>query len=68
MWWSSCPENTQKTNLRQFFLQCCRLLDSNFNGTGLHQADLLEIFKEKNLAKVSFLKLLTMENLLLSFD
>ena len=68
MWWSSCAENTQKTNLRQFFLQYCRLLDSNFNGTGLHQGDLLEIFKEKNLAKVSFLKLLTMENLLRSFD
>ena len=36
----------------------------NFNGTGLHKGDLLEKFKEKNLSKVNFLKLLTKENLL----
>ena len=30
---------------------------SNFNGTGLHQGDLLEKFKENNLAKVNCLKL-----------
>ena len=58
MWWSICSENTQKTNLRQFFLQCYGLRDSDFDGTGLHQGDLLEMFKENNLAKVSFLKLL----------
>ena len=25
MWWSSCSEITQKTNLQQLILQCCRL-------------------------------------------
>ena len=64
MWYSSCSTNTHKTNLGQFFLQCCRLKDPNFNGTKLHQVDLLEKFKENNLAKVNFLKLLTKENLL----
>ena len=38
--------------------------DSNFNRNGLHQEDLLERFKDKNHSKVSFLKLLTKENLL----
>ena len=46
--------NTQKTNLQQFISQCWRLQDSN----------LYEKFKENNLAKASFLKLLTKENLL----
>ena len=36
----------------------------NFNRNGLHQGDLLEKFKEEDLAKVSFLKLLTKKNLL----
>ena len=35
--------------------------------TGLHQGDLLEMFKEKNLGKVGFSKLLTKENLLVCF-
>ena len=39
----------------------------NFNQNGLHQGDLLEKFKEKNLAKVSFLKLQTKENFLECF-
>ena len=56
---SSCSGNIQKSNLRQFSLQCWRLQDSNLNGTGLHQGSVLEMFKENNLAKVSFLKLLT---------
>ena len=34
---------------------------------GLHQGDLLKEFKENNLAKVNFLKLLTKENLLECF-
>ena len=55
MWWNNCSENIQITNLRQFFLQCCRLQDSNFNGTGLHQGDLVEMLRENNLAEVSFL-------------
>ena len=38
--------------------------DSIFNEPGLHQGNLLEKFKENNLEKVSFLKLLTKENLL----
>ena len=67
MWRSSCSENTQKTNLWQFFLQCCRLQDSNFNRNELHYGDLLEKFEENNLAKVSFLKLLTQKNLLVCF-
>ena len=25
MWWSSCSENTEETNLRQLILQCWRL-------------------------------------------
>ena len=58
MWWSSCSGNTHKTNLRQFFLQCCRFYDSNLNGTGLQQGDLLEKFRENNLAKLRFWKLL----------
>ena len=33
--------NAQKTNLQQF-LGCCRLQDSNFNETGLHQGDVLK--------------------------
>ena len=37
---------------------------SNFNGTGIHQGDLLEKFKENNLKKIELLKLLTKENLL----
>ena len=49
MWDSSCCGIPQKTNLRQF--------------TGLHQGTLLEKFKEINLAKVSFLKLLSKGNL-----
>ena len=36
-------------------MQWWRLQDSNFNGTGLHQGDLLEKFKENNLAKVNCL-------------
>ena len=36
-------------------------------GTELNQGDLIEKLKENNLAKVSFLKLLTMENLLECF-
>ena len=59
---SSCSGKTQKTNLQQFFfffLQSSKFQDSNFNLTGLHQEDLFERFKENNLAKVSFLKLLT---------
>ena len=36
----------------------------DFNGTGLHQGALLEKFKENNLRKIGFLKLLTKENLL----
>ena len=64
MWYSSCSENTQKTNLWQFFLQYWRLKDTNFNGTGLHQGDLLKMFKEYNPAKVSFLKLLAEVKLL----
>ena len=69
MWWSSCSENTEKTNLRQLILQCCRLLDSNFNKTGpVAQEDLLEKLKENNVAKVSLLKLLTKENLLVCFN
>ena len=60
----SCSVNTLKANLRQFSLQCWRWKESNFNRTGLHQGDLLEKFKETNLAKVSFLKLLTKDNLL----
>ena len=54
MWDSSCSGNTQKNNLRQF--------------TVLHQGALLEKFNENNLAKVSLLKLLTKENLLVCFD
>ena len=55
--YSRCSANTQKTNLRQFFLQCWRL--TNFNRTELLQGDLLKKHKENNLAKVNFLKLLT---------
>ena len=51
---SSCSGNTWKINLRQFFLRRWRLKDSN----------LLEKFNDNNLAKVSFLKLLTKQNLL----
>ena len=49
----------QKTNFRQFFLQFWKLQDSDFNGTGLHQGDLMVSFKKNSLAKVNFLKLLT---------
>ena len=58
----------KKTKLRQLILQCCKLQDSNFNGTGLHQGDLLEKFKSRKFfANVSLLKLLTKENLLVCF-
>ena len=53
MWWSSCSENTQKTNLRQLILQCCRLQHSNFNGTELHHGDLLEKFKRRKILQKS---------------
>ena len=62
IWQCSCSVNTQKTNLQHFFLQCWRLKNSNFSRTVLHQGDLLRKFKESNLAKVNFLKLLTKEN------
>ena len=61
---SSYSENTQKTKLRQFFLPCWRMKDSVINGTGLHQGDFFEKLEVENLAKVSFLKLQTKENLL----
>ena len=54
MWDSSRSWNTWKANLQQFFATV----------SGLHQAAVLEKFNENNLAKVSFLKLLTKENLL----
>lgn len=41
---SNCSENTQKSNVCQFFLQCCGLQNSNFNENGLHTNDLLENF------------------------
>ena len=56
--------STQKINLQQFLWQCWKLQGSNFNGTGLHQGALLEKFKENNLRKIGFLKLLTKKNLL----
>ena len=65
VWLCRCSVSTQKTNLCQFFLQCWRLQDSNFNRTGLRRGDLFK--KQKNLAKVNFLKLLTKENLLKCF-
>ena len=40
---------------------------SNFNGPVLHQGALLEKFKENDLRKIGFLKLLTKENLLACF-
>ena len=52
MWWSSCSENTEKTNLRQLILQCCRF---QWNWA-VDQEDLLEKLKESNVAKVSLLK------------
>ena len=67
MWQSICSVNTQETKLQHFFLKCWRLEDSNFNGNELHHGDLLEKFKENNLAKVRFLKLQTKENLLECF-
>ena len=67
IWQCRCCVNTQKTNLRQFLFKCRRLQDSNFNRTGLHQANLLKKLNENNLAKVSFLKLLTKEYLLKCF-
>ena len=57
MWENSCSGNTKKTNLRQFFAVV----------HGLHQGALLEKLKEKKLAYVSLLKLLTKENLLVCF-
>ena len=65
VWLCRCSVSTQKTNLCRFFLQCWRLQDSNFNSTGLRHRDLFK--KQKNLAKVNFLKLLTKENLLKCF-
>ena len=65
VWLCRCSVSTQKTNLCKFFLQCWRLQDSNFNRTGLRHGDLFK--KQKNLAKVNFLKLLTKENLLKCF-
>ena len=59
MWQSRCYGNSQKTNLWQFFLQCWRLQNLIFNGTGLHQRYLHETFKDNNLVK-----LLTKVNLL----
>ena len=38
-----------------------------FDGNGLHQGNLLEKFKENNLAKVRFVKFLIRENLLECF-
>ena len=61
MWWSSCSENTQRTNLRQLILQCSRL------ELAVTQGYLLEKLKENNVAKVSSFKLLTKENLLVCF-
>ena len=61
---SSYSGNTKKTNLQRLFLKCWRLYDSNFILTRPCQGDLLKGFKESNLAKFSFLKLLTKENLL----
>ena len=52
----------QKTNLRQFFFV---MLEVNRNG--LYQGGSLEKFKEKNFAKVNFLKTLTKGNLLKCF-
>ena len=56
IWDSSCPGNTQKTNLQQFFV-------------AVHwtTSTLLEKLKENNIARVGFLKLLTNKNLLVHF-
>ena len=59
-------EIPRKLTCGSFF---CRFIfvvfqDPNFILTGFHHGDLFERFKEDNLAKVSFLKLLTKENLL----
>ena len=52
MWWSSCPESSQKTNLLQLF---CNVVGYKTRITRLYaaQGDLHEKFKESNLAKVS---------------
>ena len=65
MWWSSCPESAQKTNLLQLF---CNVVGYK-TSTRLYaaQGDLHEKFKKNNLAKVSLLNLLTTENLLVCF-
>ena len=69
MWWSSCSESTQKTNLQQLFYNVVGYENSNFNSIRLYvaQGNLHEEFKENNLTKVSLLKLLTTENLLVCF-
>ena len=54
MWDSSCSGSTRKINLRQLFLQCWRLSDSNFNGTEPHQRVLLETFRRTILQKSAF--------------
>ena len=58
MWDSSCSRSTQKINFQQFFRQFWRLE---------YQQPLLVKFKENNLGKIGFLKLLTKENLFRCF-
>ena len=58
MWESSCSRNAQETNLQQFFAVVHLATPESFTWK----------FKENNLAKVSFLKLLIKENLLACFN
>ena len=69
MWWSSSSESTQKTNLQQLFCNVVGYKNSNFNSIRLYvaQGNLHEKFKENNIVKVSLLKLITTENLLVCF-
>ena len=41
-----------KSKKWQFFFQCCRLADSNFNDDVLWQRSLLENFKDSNIANI----------------
>ena len=47
---SICSGNTQKSNLRKFFLQSCKQLNSKFHETGLYQRENL---RENIIAKSS---------------
>ena len=64
---SSCSVNTPRKLTCSSFFAMLEVVRHNFNETGLRQGDLLENFKENNLARVSFLQLLSKENLLECF-